>query len=90
MQMERFFCERATLTAFLLPVAREQFAYPATPSLFKKLEQLSQRSGVRRSTTGSLPSAIDSWYSGSLEKRIKVSDSSSTLLFSAAPAVTHI
>jgi hypothetical protein len=29
-------------------LSREQFSYPATPSLFKKLEQLSQRSGVSR------------------------------------------
>ena len=29
-------------------MAREQFAYPASEPLFKKLEQLSQRSGVSR------------------------------------------
>jgi hypothetical protein len=29
-------------------VAREQFAYPASESLFKKREHLSQRSGVSR------------------------------------------
>ena len=34
--------------AFSLPLAREQFSHPATPSLFKKLEQLSHRSGVSR------------------------------------------
>jgi hypothetical protein len=31
-----------------LLLAREQFAYPASQSLFKKLEQLSHRSGVSR------------------------------------------
>jgi hypothetical protein len=29
-------------------LAKEQFFYPATQSLFKKLEQLSQRSSVSR------------------------------------------
>lgn len=37
----------AIQVAFLF-VAREQFSYPASESLFKKLEQLSQRSGVSR------------------------------------------
>jgi hypothetical protein len=32
----------------LWPLGKEQFFYPATPSLFKKLEQLSQRSNVSR------------------------------------------
>jgi type I restriction-modification system DNA methylase subunit len=36
------------LEAFLATIAREQFSQPAAESLFKKLEQLSHRSGVSR------------------------------------------
>ncbi len=40
-----------------LAVAREQFAYPASESLFKKLEHLSQRSSVSRAV------AFEDWLS---------------------------